>query len=124
LQYYTDAAAPEIRKAFEEEVLRWPEVTTRPMFGCPSYQAAGRLFAFLVDEGIVITQLLKAERDALARRHELGEFKAGERVIGGWARVTVGNPRELAQVLSYVRASYERVLDRRGHWDYEEEAGA
>ncbi len=121
MRYYTEAADVELRERFEAEVLSWPKVSKRAMFGCPSYQAAGRLFAFLVDAGVVITHLRKADRETLSKRCEVKSFQAGERTIERWGQVTVENERDLRYVLPYVRRSYEEALDRASDiWSQEE----
>ena len=43
---YSEYARAYLRRAFEGHVLEWPQVTTKKMFGCPCYQAKGKLFAF------------------------------------------------------------------------------
>ena len=112
MKYYDEESTGALRERFEGEVLHWPEVTTRLMFGCPSYQVKERLFAFLVTGGIVMTQLLQADRDALGRWRELEEFTAGERVMKKWVKVSVEGVRELSYLLPYVRKSYERAIAR------------
>jgi hypothetical protein len=112
MRYYTEVANRELRERFEAAVLDWPKVTMRIMFGCPSYQVAGRLFAFLVDAGVVITHLRKADREALSQHCQIEEFQAGERTIARWGQVTVENERDLRYVLPYVRKSYEEALGR------------
>ena len=47
----------DLRLVFEEKVLKWEQIDTKKMFGCPCYQDNGKLFAFVVTEGIVLTQL-------------------------------------------------------------------
>lgn len=111
MRYYTENASQELRKQFELDVLSWSRVSTRPMFGCPSYQVAGRLFAFLVDEGVVITHVRKADREALSERFTVTDFQAGERVIERWAQVEIDDRRDLAYVIPYVRKSYEEALE-------------
>jgi len=112
MKYYTEAADPGLRERLEEELLSWPKVNKRMMFGCPSYQAAGRLFAFLVDAGVVITHLRKADRTVLAQHCEIEPFQAGERTIERWGQITVNDERDLRYVLPYVRRSYEEALGR------------
>ncbi len=112
MHYYSEETGRELRELFELEVLRWPGVTSRVMYGCPSYQVEGRLFAFLVSGGLVVTRLLRSDREILAQRHTIGEFKAGERVIKYWTRVDVADLRELSYILPYVRKSYEAALAR------------
>jgi len=112
MKYYTEAADPELRERLEEELLSWPKASKRTMFGCPSYQAAGRLFAFLVDAGVVITHLRTADRETLSQHCEIEPFQAGERTIERWGQVAVNDERDLRYVLPYVRKSYEEALNR------------
>lgn len=108
--YYVESEAKALRETFERKVLAWPKVTSRKMFGCPSYLADGKLFAFLVTEGVVITQVRKHDREILAEAFETEPFKAGEREISRWLKVTVDDLARLPRVIAYVEKSYETVL--------------
>lgn len=100
----------DLRLAFESEVLSWPHVTTRFMFGCLVYMAKGKLFAFLVDDSIVITRLDEASREALSAEYEAFAFESKGKTIGGWMQVVVADESELAEIIDYVRKSYEATL--------------
>lgn len=111
MQYYSEDEAGPLRVAFEKVVSRWPKVTVRRMFGCPAYVADGRLFAFLVTGGVVITQVRLKDRKALAEDNETVPFKAGEREIERWIQVMVDDPQALGRIIAYVRKSYQTALD-------------
>lgn len=111
MKYYAESEGSELRKAFERQVLYWPEVTTRTMFGCPAYLADGKLFAFLVTDGVVITQIRKRDREALSEAFETEPFKAGEREISRWLQVTIEDLDRLTRLMVLVRKSYETVLN-------------
>ncbi len=111
MQYYLEDEAKALREAFEKVVLQWPKVTTRKMFGCPAYVADGRLFAFLVTGGVVITQVRLKDRQALAEDNETEPFTAGERVIERWTQVSVDDPKAMGRIIAYVRKSYQTALD-------------
>ncbi len=111
MQYYLEDKAKALRTAFEKVVSQWPQVTMRRMFGCPAYVADGRLFAFLVTGGVVITQLRLKDKQALAEDNETEPFKAGERVIERWTQVTVDDPKALGRIIAYVRKSYQTALN-------------
>ncbi len=113
MKFYSEETSGAFRERFEQEVLTWPQVTSRPMFDCPSYQAAGHLFAFLVDGGVVLTQLRKAERETLAKRYTLSSFEVGERTLDHWIKVPVESDRDLSYLMPFVRRSYERALGPR-----------
>jgi len=102
----------ELLKLLEDELLNWPKVTSRLMFGYPSYQVEGRLFAFLADRGIVLTQLLKSDREKLGEQQAVSEFQAGERTIEHWVQVSLDNKRELNLVMPFLRKSYDIALTR------------
>lgn len=112
MNYYSEDAMADLRRVFDLEVLNWPRVTVRTMFGCPSYQVDGRLFAFLVTGGVVLTQLLASDRDVLRQQFVVSEFKTGERVLSHWIQVALPDRRQLGYVLPYVRKSYEQALAR------------
>ncbi len=95
------------REALEPTLLGWEGVTVQPLYGCPSYQVEGYLFAFLVDEGIVLAHLPQAEREVLSRQYEVSEFQAGERIIPHWLLVRVAQPSMLQRLLPFLRRSYE-----------------
>ncbi len=108
--YYTEPEGQALRDAFDARVLHWPKVTTRRMFGCPAYLADGKLFAFLVNDGVVITQVRKHDRQILAEAFVTAPFKAGEREIDRWLQVTLDNPERLPRVMHFVEKSYDTVL--------------
>jgi hypothetical protein len=108
--YYTEEEGHALREAFEREVLVWPKVETRLMFGCPAYIAEGRLFAFLVNDGIVITQIRKRDRETLSEDFHTEPFTAGEREIARWQKVHLESVKRLRRILPYVKKSYELIL--------------
>jgi hypothetical protein len=112
MQYYSEEEARELRAVFEKEILTWPKVELRRMFGCPAYVADGRLFVFLVTGGVVITQLRRNDIQTLAQDNQIEPFKAGERVIARWTKVTVTDPNTLGRIMAFIRKSYQTALDR------------
>ena len=111
MQYYSEEEAQALREAFEKHVLYWPKVTTRRMFGCPAYLVDGRLFAFLVTGGVVITQLRLKDRQLLAEENTTEPFKAGERTIERWTQVAVDDPKALGRIMGFVRTSYQTAAN-------------
>jgi len=108
--YYTESEARDLRRAFEQRVLHWPNVTTRRMFGCPAYLVDGKLFAFLVTRGIVITQIRKRDREDLEGVFATETFKAGEREISRWLQVNLDDLAALDRAMTLVRKSYDTIL--------------
>ncbi len=110
MRYYSEKAMKGLRSGFEEKVLRWPQVSTKKMFGRPSYQANGTLVAFLVTDGVVITRLGRAEREALYLQSHATTFQAGKKVIQTWVRLFIEKKRDLDRIMPFVRKSYESAL--------------
>lgn len=106
-RYYDEDRMADLRDALEDRVLDWPDVTTQVMFGCPAYQVRGNLFAFLVTEGLVLTQLDAGGRHTLEQDHDAAPFEAGQRTLTSWSRVPVHEVTDLEELLEHVRASYE-----------------
>jgi hypothetical protein len=110
MKYYSEQETKELRLALEAEVLNWPHVSTKKMFGCPCYQAKGKLFAFLVTNGVVITQLQQADRDEMSRQHQTSFFQAGKKTVKNWIRLSIKNKKDLDSVMPFVKKSYEEAL--------------
>ena len=108
-KYYSESEMRAVRGAFEREVLGWPGVSQRKMLGCPCYWSRGKMFAFLTNGGVVLTQLSEAERSALGRKFATSPFGSGARVVERWPRIPVAGARDLKQVLPFVRKSYESL---------------
>jgi len=65
MKYYDENKSGDLRRALEKEIMDWPNVSTKKMFGCPSYIVNGKLFALLVTNGVVITKLNEQEKNDL-----------------------------------------------------------
>lgn len=114
MKHFDEDAGAELKTAFEGIVLDWSDVTARTMFGCPSYQADGTLFAVLVTDGVALTRLPTDRRDELDRTFETGPFEANGRTVTAWVRVAVDDAADLESLRPFVRASYERAIDVSG----------
>ena len=62
MQYYNEEKMQNIRLEIEKEILSWPNVTTRKMYGCPCYKYKDKLFAFLVTGGVVLTKVSEKDK--------------------------------------------------------------
>lgn len=109
-KYYDEEHNQALRSAFEKYVLTWPYVTIRLMFGCPAYLVNGKLFAFLVNDGVVIAQILKLDREEIQETFETHVFQAGEREISRWFQVTIEDLKKLPKLIRFVKKSYTNVL--------------
>jgi hypothetical protein len=110
MKYYSETTDHELRQAFESEVRSWPKVTARKMFGCPCYQANGKLFALVVSGGIVITHVSTEDREILEKQYLAAAFQPGQRTVQAWLRVPAHFKNEIVKLLPYLRKSYEAAL--------------
>jgi hypothetical protein len=99
-----------IRAAVDAVCTKWPKVTRTLMFGCPCYKAGGRLFAFLVTGGIVLTRLSPEDRAIAGSRFKAKPFNTGTRAMGGWPQLPLARAPRLKDYLLLVRRSYNSVL--------------
>ena len=67
MKWYIEEETKELRQALEKEILKWPQVDYKKMFGCPCYLANGKMFAGLVTKGLIITKLNETEKEELQK---------------------------------------------------------
>ena len=111
MKLYSEETMQDVKSAVDAEVLRWPGVRPNKRFGCPCYEADGKLFAFLVTGGMVLTQLPEAERDRLTRGRKASAFEAGGRTVQRWTKLPLTVPRELPRLLPYIRMSHRAASE-------------
>ena len=107
MKYYNEDKMKDTRIALEEEVLKWPRVSTKEMMGCLSYFYGSKFFAFLVTKGIVITKLSEEDRNSLSKRVKVEPFEMSGRTVKTWVRVTLTKPEDLKAIIPFVKKSYE-----------------
>ncbi len=67
MKYYDEEKMVEIRNTFEEEVLKWKGVTSRPMMGCLCYFYNRKFIGFLVTNGIVVMKFSEKDKAILRK---------------------------------------------------------
>jgi hypothetical protein len=107
LKYYVEEKAGELRRKLEEKVLNWPDVTAKKMFGSPSYFVKGKLFAFVITEGVVITNLRKEEREKIPTSHQTSPFTAYGKTMKKWVKLET-DADNLESIIPYIAKSYEK----------------
>ena len=110
MKIYSEIQMQSIREEFESEILQRPHVATKKMFGCPSYTAKDKLFAFLVTEGIVLTKLSETERTEALSIPGAQFFEHNHRVVKKWIRIPLEDLNSLSNVKELVTKSYENAL--------------
>lgn len=112
MKLYDEEMMKELRESFEEEILQQPHVKTKRMFGCPSYTVKDKLFAFLVTEGLVLTNLPDSDREAALERPGTQPFEHNQRVVRRWVRIPVTTEKILGDIMPLVLKSYETSLEQ------------
>lgn len=110
MKYYSEDDMKNHRLALEQSLLRWPLVTMKRMFGCPCYVAKGKLFAFLVSNGIVITKLSPDQRDRMKSEFQTTSFRAKEKSVEKWIKVSLKEENDLPKIIPFVEMSYNNAL--------------
>ena len=106
---YNEEETKELREAFENEILSWPHVEFKKMFGCPCYLANGKMFAGTITNGIIITKLTSLEKEELKKIKKNKPFVAGDKIIKSWVNVEL-EPRDLKELMPFVKISYDRAI--------------
>lgn len=106
MRYYDEAGMQAVRAALEREVLQWPGVTAHRMFGCPCYQARGKLFAFLVTGQLVLTRLPADLRGRIGKKFDAAPFQAGKKRVAAWLQIRCESAGALAELRRFVRLSF------------------
>ncbi|MDG6219473.1 MAG: hypothetical protein QCI00_08545, partial [Candidatus Thermoplasmatota archaeon] len=74
MKYYDEGKMQHLRVRLEEEILRWPDVKTKKMYGCPCYKHKEKLFAFLVTDGVVLTKASERDKLELSKEFQIKPF--------------------------------------------------
>jgi hypothetical protein len=111
MKYYSEGEMTHLRGIFEDLVLKWPHVQTKKMFGCPGYQVNGKLFAFLVTNGLVLTKLTPFDREKLSVQYETIPFQAGNRTVQRWIQVPLETKEDIEKTLPFIQISYTEAKE-------------
>lgn len=106
MQYYNEEKMKILRLKIEEEILSWPHVTTKKMYGCPCYKYKDKLFAFIVTDGIVLTKASEQDKMKLSKEFSIKPFQAGTRIMKGWPQIPVDETSDLMKIIPFIKNSY------------------
>ena len=107
MQYYNEQKMHYLRLEIEKEILKWPNVTTKKMYGCPCYKNQKKLFAFLVTEGVVLTNASKLDKKTLFEEFDATPFQAGKRIMKNWPQIRLDQTTDLERIIRFIRNSYD-----------------
>ena len=94
----------------EQEILNWPNVTTKKMYGCPCNKNKEKLFAFLVTDGVVLTKVSDHDKIKLSKEFGVRPFQAGKRTMNKWPQINVDNTTDLDKVILFIKKSYNQSM--------------
>ena len=106
MQYYNEEKMQNIRLKIEKEILNWPDVSTKKMYGCPCYKYKNKLFAFLVTDGVVITKASEQDKINLSKEFSIKPFQAAKRTMKGWPQIPVDDASDITKIIPYLKNSY------------------
>jgi len=108
MQYYNEEKMHNIRLIIEKEILSWPGVTTKKMYGCPCYKYKEKLFVFLVTDGIVLTKASEQDKMKLSKEFSIKPFQAATRTMKGWPQILVNETSDLIKIIRFIKNSYNQ----------------
>jgi hypothetical protein len=106
MQYYNEERMYHLRFRLEKEILSWPHVTTKKMYGCPCYKYNDKLFAFLVTDGVVLTKASEQDKMKLSKEFTIKPFHAATRTMKGWPQIPVDETSDLKKIILFIKNSY------------------
>jgi predicted DNA-binding protein (MmcQ/YjbR family) len=108
MQYYNEEKMKNFRLRLEKEILNWPDVTTKKMYGCPCYKYKDKLFAFLVTDGVVLTKSSEQDKIELSKEFTIKPFQASTRTMKGWPQIPVDETSDLDKIILFIKDSYSQ----------------
>lgn len=106
MQYYNEEKMHNLRLKLEQEVLSWPDVKTKKMYGCPCYKYKEKLFAFIVTDGVVLTKASEQDKMNLSKQFLIKPFQAANRTMKNWPQIPLDETSDLKKIISFIKKSY------------------
>ncbi len=111
MKFYDEDKSGKLRFQLEKEIIDWPDISTKKMFGCPCYMVNKKMFAFLVTNGVVIIKLRDEEKKDLQQITATEYFQTDTRTIKKWTKIPVKSENDLEKILPFIKMSYNSVLN-------------
>jgi predicted DNA-binding protein (MmcQ/YjbR family) len=108
MQYYNEEKMQNLRLKIEQEILSWPNVTTKKMYGCPCYKYKEKLFAFLVTDGVVLTKTSEQDKIKLSKDFMIKPFRAATRTMKNWPQIPLDEASDLTKIIPFIKNSYNQ----------------
>jgi hypothetical protein len=104
---------PEHKTAVDALLLGMPGVSTGQMFGHPSYKITGKVFAALMENGIIL-KLPQVTVNDLLTRENVTSFAPGGTPMRLWVLIEMRSADDYAQYMAYYREAWEFVANESG----------
>ena len=108
MKYYNEEKMQNLRLKLEKEILNWPNVTTKKMYGCPCFKNKEKLFAFLVTDGIVLTKVSEQDKMKLSKEFNIKPFQAATRTMKSWPQIPFNDSSVLEKIIPFIENSYNQ----------------
>jgi len=108
MKYFDEKKMAAIKKALDMKVLKWKDVSTRPMMGCQCYFYKRKFICFLVTDGIVLMKLSDGDREELKNKFGGKPFEMAGQTGRLWVTPLRGIA-DLNPIMPYVKKRYDEV---------------
>jgi hypothetical protein len=71
-------------------------------------QKQGKLFAFLVTDGVVLTKVSEHDGIKLSKEFTIKPFQAGTRTINKWPQIRVDEVTDVGKMIPFIKNSYDQ----------------
>jgi hypothetical protein len=107
----TDRHSEQHKAVLDDLLLNIPGVIGKKWFGCPGYFIAGKAFACVFEDSVVI----KLPKDLAAetlKRSDVKPFAPGGSAMGGWIQITRNDSTDYREEMDLMTTSIEYVADQ------------
>jgi hypothetical protein len=101
-------AAPPQRE-LDDVIVRWPDVRAKQVFGHRGYVRAGKMFAFLTDEGVGVKAADDDEAGRLFAKAGVSAFTYRGMEMKQWPVLPLRSSSDVDEALEAVQSAYESV---------------
>jgi hypothetical protein len=105
-------ATPDLTEAqslIDATVVEWPEVHAKQAFGHRGYVRHGKMFGFVVGEGVAIKAWAGEEAEALYARDGVTSFSHSGMEMRAWPILPLRTEEETEAALTALQHAYERA---------------
>src|SRR5215472_9648842 len=108
MKYFDEKIMADIQKAFDSEVLKWKDVSSRPMMGCQCYFRGRKFICFLVTNGIVLMKISEKDQETMKARFGGKPFVMAGQSGRMWT-TPLKSVKDLREIMPYVRKKYDEI---------------